>query len=223
MTAQPRRHAASATRRRTPRPPLSREEIVRTAMRLVDDQGVEALSMRGLGAALGVDSMAIYYYIPGKAALFDAIVETIYGEVEAPELDSSKAWPQLAAGSMRALRQALRRHPNALPILATRPPAHGTTYGLVERALELLVKAGFTASRALDTITCLSVYTIGHVLAEVGRPVGGETTATSLGEGESDTAFPLLAAAFNAGYRPDEQYELGLKAMLAGLSAGDPR
>lgn len=62
-----------------PREPLSRERIIDTALALVDANGLEALSMRRLGAELGMDPMAAYYYVPSKAALLDAVVEAVMG------------------------------------------------------------------------------------------------------------------------------------------------
>src|SRR5208337_4377183 len=59
--------------------PLERERIVQTALELVDRDGLDALSMRRLGAELGVDPMAIYYHIPNKQALLEAIVEAVMG------------------------------------------------------------------------------------------------------------------------------------------------
>ena len=66
----------------TEKEPLSRERIVETALALVDAEGIDALSMRRLGAELGVDPMAIYYYVPNKATLLDAIVEAVMSEID---------------------------------------------------------------------------------------------------------------------------------------------
>ena len=79
MTAKTRRSAGDrgSSRRRPPEEPLSRDRIVSAALALVDQEGLASLSMRRLAAALGVDPMAIYYYLPNKAALLDAIVEAV--------------------------------------------------------------------------------------------------------------------------------------------------
>ena len=65
-----------------PRKPLSRERIVNTAIALVDAEGLDALTMRRLGAKLGMDPMAVYYYVPNKAALLDAVVEAVMAEID---------------------------------------------------------------------------------------------------------------------------------------------
>jgi len=97
MTNTPRKRAATVKRPTRGRPArdsssaLTREKIVRAALQIVDREGLPALSMRRLGAGLGVDPMAIYYHLPNKAALYDAIVEAVMAEVD---LDSG---PGLAA------------------------------------------------------------------------------------------------------------------------------
>ncbi|HET6450954.1 MAG TPA: TetR family transcriptional regulator, partial [Spirochaetia bacterium] len=61
---------------------LTRQRIVAAALQIVDAEGLAALSMRRLGASLGVDPMAVYYHLPNKAALYDAIVEAVMAEAE---------------------------------------------------------------------------------------------------------------------------------------------
>ena len=69
-------------RKQAPATPLTRERIVATALELVDREGPAALSMRRLGAELGVDPMAVYYHVPNKAALLDAIVEAVMAKID---------------------------------------------------------------------------------------------------------------------------------------------
>jgi len=94
----------SGAERPRPEQPLSHERIVHEALALVDNEGLEALSMRRLAATLGVDPMAIYYYLPNKAALKDAIVEAVNTEIEGPiEFHSSgcttsSSWPAGCSG-----------------------------------------------------------------------------------------------------------------------------
>jgi AcrR family transcriptional regulator len=204
------------------RPGLSRALIVRTALTLIDRDGVAGLSMRKLGAELGVDPMAVYYYLPNKSALFDGVIEAVYAEVDLAGLPRSGDWRAQLHGFMTRLRAALRRHPNALPVVATRPAYVPALFEFGEHALGAALAAGFDAREVLDMVNCLAMYTIGHALAEVGEPVGGETmTAEDVGAMFTQVAYPNLAKAFADGYdyRPDDQYELGLTAMLDGFAA----
>ena len=93
--------SARISRRPGPRPaarkrraaagiPLQREHIVSTALALVDREGLKALSMRRLGEELGVDPMAVYYYLPNKQALLDAIVEAVMASIDLSVDDPAK-------------------------------------------------------------------------------------------------------------------------------------
>lgn len=207
------------TEARPVRPALNRDYIIRTALAIIDRDGLAKLSMRKLGQDLGADPMAVYHYLPSKAALFDGLVDAVYREIDLTGFDYDAPWREQVTAFLHALRAAVRRHPNALAVLSTRPAYVPAMLGFGEHALDLLTGAGFTTQQAIDMVNCLGTFTIGHVLAEVGEPVGGATAtgeelATIVGD------YPRLAAALAGGYeyRPDEQYELGLQAMLDGFA-----
>jgi AcrR family transcriptional regulator len=199
---------------------LTRERIVAAALALIDRHGMGGLSMRKLGAELNVDAMAVYYYLPNKSALFDAVVEAVYAEIDLESVPRTGPWREQLAAIMHLVRDALRRHPRALPIVGTRPATTPVSMAMFERALELLEGAGFSAQETFDILNCVATFTIGHALAEVGEPVGGEMTDvdTSLDAVSADQ-YPRLTRALSAGidYRPDETYALGLSAMLSAF------
>jgi AcrR family transcriptional regulator len=207
---------------RPTRPALTRDYILRTALALIDRNGVEALTMRRLGAEMGVDPMAVYRYVSNKAAVLDGVVELLWSGVELPALGPDALWTEQAAAAMRSFRSALRAHPRAVPIAATHPAVTPAMLGLVERALGWLVDAGLGSTDALYLIDCLATFTMGHVLAEVGEPVGGEgAPPEAVYAGMDPQAYPRLVAAYadGYGYRPDEEFEAGLAALIAGWSA----
>jgi len=201
------------------RPALNRDYIIRTALTIIDQDGLAKLSMRRLGQELGTDPMAVYHYLPSKSALFDGVVEAVYREIDLTGFDFGAPWRAQLTTFMHALRAAVRRHPNALAVLSTRPAYVPAMLGFGEHALGLLTGAGFTTTQAFDLVNCLGTFTIGHVLAEVGEPVGG-ATASDEELAEMVRSYPRLAAALSGGYeyRADEQYELGLQAMLEGFA-----
>lgn len=204
---------------RPTRPALNRDYILRTTLQLIDREGVAAFSMRRLGAELGVNPMAIYHHVPNKAALFDGVVEVLWSQVGLDDLDEGAAWTELAAGVMRRFRQALRGHPRAVPIVGTRPAVTPAMLDLLDRALGHLTGAGLTAAEAIDLMNCLAAYTIGHVQAEVGEPVGGpDTPPENVYAAVTAQTHPHLAAAFSGGYGydPDGQFEHGLAALIRG-------
>ena len=101
---------------------LTRERIVSSALALVDREGLSALSMRRLGAELGVDPMAVYYYVPNKDALLDAIVEAVMGEIDLGIDDKSASPEDRIMCAARAYRDVMLAHANALPAVLSRGP-----------------------------------------------------------------------------------------------------
>jgi len=128
---------------------LSRERILRTALDLVDREGLEAISMRRVGEELGVEAMSLYNHVANKAAILDGIFETVLAELRAPK--RSPTWQAALGDRARALRAILRAHPNALPIFATRPAVTPASIAHVEAVLAALRDAGFSADDALST------------------------------------------------------------------------
>jgi AcrR family transcriptional regulator len=161
--------------------------------------------------------MAVYHYLPNKAALYDGVVEAIYAEMDLDDLSPSGDWREYLAGSARRMRDVLRSHPKTLPIIATRPAYAPPILATADRSLRLLQRAGLPPATALDMISCLRAYTVGHVLAERGEPVGGPTIASE-DAATAMAAYPHLTTAIATGYRPDEQYERGLHALLDGFA-----
>src|SRR5438552_18523973 len=109
----PRTPASSA-----PRGALSRERIVEAAVGLIDGEGLDALSMRRLGSALGVEAMSLYRHFPAKTALLDAVVARLLGELAVPA-PTVGPWQPSFRALARAYRALLARHPKAIPLLAS--------------------------------------------------------------------------------------------------------
>jgi AcrR family transcriptional regulator len=201
---------------RTTRPALSRALIVSTALELLDRDGPEKLTMRRLGAQLGADPMAVYHYFPSKAALFDAVVEAVYADLEPPEPDPGATWREDVTAYAVALRRALLRHPGALPAVSTRPVSSALVLDLHERFVARLVDGGIDAATAVDVMTGIAVFTIGQALAEVGEPVGGDDGGAELPD---LSRYPTLLAAIEQGWSSDfdKQFHLVLEIMLDGV------
>ena len=114
------------------------------ALALVDQEGLAALSMRRLATKLGVDPMAIYYYLPNKAALEYAIVEAVNVSM-GPDMqgfDMSLPLYELVVGAGWLLRTALLRHPNAVPLLVVRSGATLASWRPGDMMVGCLVQQG---------------------------------------------------------------------------------
>ncbi|WP_457134078.1 TetR/AcrR family transcriptional regulator [Mycobacteroides abscessus] len=224
------KHSDKSGPNRPSRPggPLTRETILRTALEIVDDQGVDALSMRRLGDALGRDPVTLYRHVPSKSALLDGVAETVLAQL-AVEPEDPNWQSQLRAVAHNFRRLALQ-HPNTVPLLVTRPlstPLGQRPPGMLrplEAILKMLTAAGFSGEDALHTYRVLFGYLHGHILNElqevIERP---EETDHVLQLGLHRlpiTDFPHLRALAPvlASYDGASELDRGLDLLLPGLN-----
>jgi len=201
----------------TKRRPLDRRRILETAVRFVDREGLTALSMRKLGAELGVEAMSLYNHVPNKEALLDGMVEVILGELEVPP--RGEDWEKRVKEAYRAFRRLAHEHPNVFPLLVTRPPDTMDGVWLVEEFLKTLRAAGFGPETALHAFRTLSSYATGYSMAEIRgfamEPVEAHLGARSLSAAE----FPNISELGNylEDVDRDAEFEFGLDLILSGL------
>lgn len=199
------------------RRPLSRRRVLEAAVRFADREGLDALSMRKLGADLGVEAMSLYNHVPNKDALLDGMVEVLLGELEVP---SERAeWEERVREAYRGFRRLARRHPNVFPLLVLRPPDTMDGVWLVEEFLKTMRGAGFDAPTALYAFRTLSAYATGYAMAEIRgfamEPGGGRDGAAALPAEE----FPHIVELGErlGGVDRDSEFEFGLDLILNGL------
>jgi AcrR family transcriptional regulator len=226
-------------RQRTSRPRsgLTREKILDAAVAFVDEHGPDALSTRRLGAALGVEGMTLYYYVPNKAALLDGMVERLLLDA-GTALDPAAAdrpWPETVRAVAGGLRAALLRHPGMLTVIATRPVASPTALGILEYGLAALRAQQVPLDLALDVLNAAVTFTIGHTLAEAGRTPGADTDEADASSGTDaapgtdaaaaagtvdHTRFPHLAEAYatGAGLDAERRFTRTLGMIIAGYA-----
>ena len=196
---------------------LSRRRILEAAVRIVDDEGLEALSMRRLGAELGVEAMSLYNHVPNKEALLDGMVELLLGELEVPP--ESEGWESRVREAYRAFRRLAHEHPNVFPLLVVRPPDTMDGVWLVEEFLKTLRGAGFDPETALYAFRALSSFASGYAMAEIRgfamEPAGGRLGASRL----PGDAFPYIHELDGRLQMVDHdaEFEFGLDVILAGL------
>ena len=211
--------------RRPGRPPLiSREQVLACALQIVDRDGLTALTMRRLGTELGVDPMAVYRHVSGKSALYDGVVECVFAEVAIPPRGGD--WAEDLEAIARALRTTLLTHPNAVPLLGTRPPTTPACFRIIEAAVTVLLDAGFSPQDAADGVDCTGRLVIGHVLAQTGLPPGGDVDGGEAEHRQTQQALtpaqsPGLAAVTRAGARhdPERLFELGMEGIRLTLAS----
>src|SRR5215212_10610242 len=199
------------------RQPLNRRRILEAAVRFVDMEGLEALSMRKLGAELGVEAMSLYNHVPNKSALLDGMVEVLFGELRVPPENHS--WEERVRQGYRAFRRLAHEHPNVFPLLVTRPPDTMDGIWLVEEFLKTLRGAGFDPETALYAFRALSSYASGYAMAEIRgfamEPAGTRLGAVALSEDDFPHINELDAPLREVDH--DAEFEFGLDLILTGL------
>src|ERR1700722_6454499 len=175
-------------RRQAGRPAItSRAEVLEAALRIVDEHGLERLTMRRLGAQLGVDPMTVYHHVPDKAALFDGLIERVLAEIRIP--DATGDWKHDLRAIVVQARTTLLAHPHTVILLGTRPPISEPAFALVEAITAILLGGGFSEQQAADGFDCAGRMLIGHTLAETGRPPGGGVSGGEPGHQGSQAAL----------------------------------
>ncbi len=215
-----------ASRGQGERAGLSRGLVLDAAVALVDSEGLDGLSMRKLGAALGVEAMTLYHYLPNKAALLDGLVEwVVQHTATVPALTDGLSWDQVLRDYAQTLRATLLAHPGVLPLFFTRPAVTPQTLKTVERGLRVLTGAGFALPRALDMINVLSIFVVGHAMAEAGTAEltrrGDPGSAAALAQLDaSDLPLVTEAARLAQGSDDETRFLFGLEALLYGFARG---
>jgi TetR/AcrR family tetracycline transcriptional repressor len=179
------------------RPALSRDRIVATAIDFVDRRGLTALTMRRLGAELGVEAMSLYRYVNGREDLLEGIVDRMVAELHLRSdnalLSATSGWQAYLQWLAHGVRSLAREHPKVFPLIATRHPAAPwlrpplRSLRVVEDFLSTLVSRGFEDERAVEAYRAFSSFLLGHLLLEASL-LGAQTGPAEepLDEGESE-------------------------------------
>ncbi|MBZ4320578.1 TetR/AcrR family transcriptional regulator C-terminal domain-containing protein [Streptomyces huiliensis] len=210
---------------------LDRDQVVGTALELLNDVGLEGLTLRRIGKELDVQAPALYWHFKNKQDLLDAMATEMLRRMNALQEREQEAeggsgtgtWQETLAGSHRTLRRVLLAYRDGAKVYSgTR--FTDTSYAIpMERFLAPLVRDGFTpgeAARAFYTVYC---FTIGYVIEEQsaaddpGRGVKGIDVAE---RAERLAEFPLAAAAGAELFGDaDAGFEAGVAAIVAGIAA----
>jgi TetR/AcrR family tetracycline transcriptional repressor len=184
------------------RAPLSCERIIAAAVQYIDANCLDDLSMRRLGAELGVEAMSLYRYFPSKAALLDAVVSRLLGDVSLPPAGGGD-WEPQARAYARSFRAIAREHPQLIPLMATMGPSNPALATIHERMCALWRSAGLGEESAPRAQCTLHGYLTGSSLWDANRHEAGKA---------SDPASGSAAALME-----DEAFEFGLDVMMCGL------
>jgi len=203
---------------RKPRKPLSRERIVAVALQLIDEQGLEALSMRRLGAALGVEAMAIYHHFANKGEVLDGVLELMLEELDFPAMETLPPMDRLRQFA-RTHRQMALRHPHAFILIPTRRFNTEHSLEVYEKILAMFRDLGFDAALSARYFRTLGYLASGAGLADIaGHAQQPDATPVRL-ETFSDEKYPLVSAVVPhlRAANLDAIFEFGLDIVFAAM------
>ena len=201
----------------TERPPLTRDRIVAAAVELVDANGVDELSMRKLGAALGVEAMSLYNHVVNKDDVLNRILDQVLAEIELP--DPSLAWDQQIRALALGFRRAGHRHPGVFPLFGSRPVTSLDGFRPLEQSYTALRDAGLAPEDALDGFAAVSSFVFGFVLTELGGLVDHALRHPWEIDAVKVERPRLVEMGVGLARRdPDRQFEVGLGLLIDGLA-----
>jgi AcrR family transcriptional regulator len=145
----------------TKRKPLSRERILEAALDLVDAHGIEALSMRKLGQALGYEAMSLYNHVSNKDDLLDGILDLVLAEMPPPDPEGGLA---AIRSSSLAAHEALKRHKWAAGLLMVPGHVRPARIEFMDGLLRALRNAGFSAETTYHAYHVLDAHIVGFSL-----------------------------------------------------------
>lgn len=200
-------------------PSLSREQVARAALDLLDRDGLDALSMRRLATELGVGTMTLYGYFRGKPELLDAVLDLAAEDFEAPATSGSFA-DQVVAYALAA-RAWLLRHPSVVRLRAEDTIVRPSAFAVSEGLMRLLVDAGLSSEDAARSFRVLFTYVFGSALVSPTEPDeahrrGVHAALLTLPEDEFRAlrfAAPFAADALGG----DAQFVYGLELIVDGI------
>ena len=211
---------------RDQREPLNRERVLRAAVDLADERGLERLSMRELGRTLGVEAMSLYNHVANKDDLLDGMVDLVIDEIDVPAADAD--WKAAMRRRAISARAAFARHPWAVRLVDTRPSAGPARLRYFEATIACLRRSGFAPGLAVDTLSTLDGFVYGfgvhrlHV-AEADPP-DDVAMAQALASWLPAAEYPYLNElivehVLPGGYDEAASFAFGLDLILDGLEA----
>lgn len=209
--------------------PLSEARILRCAIALADESGIEALSMRKIASQLGVEAMSLYNHVANKDTILDGIVDVVIGEIYVP--DPARGWRSETRKRAISAREVLVRHPWAPVLIESRSALSAVRLRYAEAMLGTLRRGGFDIGGAYNALLLIDSYVYGFTLQEISWPHAPselpEVVAALTPQIDAE-ALPHMAEMMTFVMRPRDpherlapayqaEFEQGLDLVLDGL------
>ncbi|MGZ3489237.1 MAG: TetR/AcrR family transcriptional regulator [Isosphaeraceae bacterium] len=206
------------------RNPLNRDRVLRAAIALADEEGIESLTMRELGLRLGVEAMSLYNHVANKDDLLDGMVDLVVGEIDLPP--DPGGWREAMRCRAISAQAVYSRHPWASALMDSRTSSGPARLQYFDWILGTLRQAGFTQEMTARAVSVLDSYVYGfgrqQLNMSAGPDVKPEEVAEAFLQGIPADKYPHLREmvveyAMNAGHDASADFEFGLSLILDGL------
>ena len=202
---------------------LTERTIAEAALALIDQEGIDGLSMRKLAGVLGSAPMAVYTYFPDRNAVLDAAAQVLYGLIEAPT-DESLPPEETVRRIMHAVRAVINAHPRAASLITRYPPRTADALAFVEAGFRSFRRAGISPQDTARSYRALVAYSIGTAEIEVNGYFGAYPATSVTGASMDEPSFArhlpnvLEVAPALAGQDDAEEFDYGLNLMLESVA-----
>ncbi|CAM3973585.1 TetR/AcrR family transcriptional regulator [Smaragdicoccus niigatensis] len=221
---------SNAKKTRPTRRAFTEQEVIETALGLVDRGFGHPVSIRAVATALDVNPNAIYTYVTSRADLERAVAEHVLGDADQSAFNDESPWNDSIVKFCTGLRTTLLNHPGVAMLLMRAPMDGPAAREIGENLMRILIAAGLDVETASRTTYAVIVHTLGSIALEVaetdGTPplppeedrIAGRREALSAID-ESDYPLTARSAGTMADWISGGQFEWGLRAILAGAGA----
>ncbi|MFT4228581.1 TetR/AcrR family transcriptional regulator [Micropruina sp.] len=204
------------------RQPLTARRVTEAAAAVADRGGLTAVSMRNVGAELGVEAMSLYHHVANKAALLDGLADWVFEQFALPPVDS--AWREAIAVRSASVRSVLTTHPWALGLVDSRSNPGPASLRHYDAVIGCLLRGGFSIATAARAFSVIDAYVYGFALTERNLPFDSASGANDFAATVTlpTEEYPHLAALVTSVTATDEysfaaEFEVGLGIILDGL------
>jgi TetR/AcrR family transcriptional regulator, tetracycline repressor protein len=205
---------------------VKQELIVRAALTLLDEVGLEGLTMRRLATALKIQAPSLYWHFPNKQALLDGMADAIFGAVSLPRNPKGKTWDERLKAVFLAIRRAFLAHRDGARVFAGTYVPTDNVLRVVEAMMALMQEAGASPKLSSDGAFSLVYYVLGFTMEEQGLDprTGGPLDLPNRQAKFANLAamkYPSIHAALHRMFDNDldDRFEAGLDLLISGLKA----
>jgi AcrR family transcriptional regulator len=201
------------------RPPVPKKRIVTAALKIIDERGAEALSLRALAQDLDSSTATLYRHFANRAELISEVIDSVFDGVPADAgVLQAQGWEHACRTMASWMFDKLNEHPKLAPLLLIHAPVGPNAMALRETALALFLQAGFAPPVAVRSYATLARYVLGFAIQLGGNSVDTDPLAAAYLHTGKNTLPATAAVAEFSPVPLDEEFRFGLELLIVGLA-----